>query len=615
MEDLVFVKRKGVNVLILAIAFSAAISFIGAADAQMRVEYPHRFQFHGLIELTFRSYNVKSSFDSGDRDAETRTFQQYYRLGAEGYIYHPRLAIFNATIHYEDTIFRAKGGYGNESSDMGYDLLTTFLPYRPVSFDVYARKIYYTVDWTGETVDTNSELYGFRMRVKKRNLPAIRLEYYHYEYDILRVRDEVDRITLDRYTLDVRGFWALLRTRYQGFVDIADYSRPDGNFSVQDYRLNTFSTLKNGISLSNYLSYVKSDESKYSGLSSNLDFGYGKRFTHFYGYDYLKSDTTFTGSKELDIEDKNIKATRQSLWGSWSYRLMDRLSASLSLRYGSNEVDDESWHTEGLGSSLSYGWLWKQFNFSSYYRFFAQEDERRGDSNEHRFELNMTTSKIRIGTLYLNYVFFRSEENYQYLEKGSDDSFDESNLLKYESTTTGNIMRLGIRGKLPGRTFGRSFWNVEGQYYKSNTEGKRPLRTGVFDSFDSGFLSNTERFEEDTTLLTLRADLAYFFRKGITVNLKSGYDTGETKARERSRYFYEGRMNYPIKRTLLLSALWREIWQELEGYSDTKESSFELETRYQKGRVFVIFDGRIRKFDTGERGKDSIEESSLKSAE
>ena len=125
---------------------------------------------------------------------------------------------------------------------MGYDFLTTFLPYRPVSIDVYGRKIsYYTVDWTGETVDTSSDLYGFRLRKsKKRNLPAIRLEYYHYEYDILRYRDEVDRITLDRYTLDVRGFWALLRTRYQGFVDISDYSRPDGNFSLQDYRLNTF---------------------------------------------------------------------------------------------------------------------------------------------------------------------------------------------------------------------------------------------------------------------------------------------------------------------------------------------------------------------------------------
>ena len=128
---------------------------------------------------------------------------------------------------------------------------------------------------------------------------------------------------------------------------------------------------------------------------------------------------------------------------------MDRLTAALSLRYGSNKVDDESWHTEGLGSSLSYGWLWKQFNFSSNYRFFAQKDERRGDSNEHRFEFNMTTSKIRIGTLYLNYVFFRSDENYQYLEKGSEDSFDEGSVLKYESTTTGNILQLGIGESCP----------------------------------------------------------------------------------------------------------------------------------------------------------------------
>lgn len=597
-------KRAGANLLIIIITFSIAMLVASTADAQMRMEYPKRFRFHGLVELTYRIYNVKTSYDSGDRDAETRTFQQYYRLGAEGYIYHPRLAIFNANIHYEDTSFRAKGGYGNESSNLGYDFLTTFLPYRPVSLDIYGRKINYTVDWTGQTVDTSSDLYGFRLRVKSRKLPAIRLEYYHYEYDILRYRDKVDTIKLDRYTLDIRGFWNRFRTRYQCFFDISDYSRPGGNFSVHDYRINTHSILRHSISLSNYLGYLKSDTSKYSSLSSHLDFGHGKRFTHYYGYEYLKSDTTYTGSKDQDIEDKDIESTRESLWGSWSYRIMDRLNASLSLRYGRNKVNDESWKTQGFGSSISYGWLWDGFNFSSYYRFFLREDERRGDSNEHRFEFNMSTSRIRIGTLYMNYIFYRAEDNYKYLGVGSDDFFDDpGSILKYESTTTGNIFRLGIRGRLPGRTMGRSYWNVEGQYYNSTTEGKRPLRTDIFDSFDFDVFSNTERFQEDTTLFSLRGDISYFFRKGITTNLKAGYDTGETKSRDRKRYFYEGRINYPIKRTFFVSALWREIWQQLQGYPDRKESNFEISSRYNRGKVFLTFDGRIRKIDTGNRDR------------
>jgi hypothetical protein len=250
------VTQKGIFMsFFIFIIFSSIIFTYQRVDAQMRIEYPKRFSFNGLIELTYTNYTVTSGIDGRKTLGATSTFEQYYRLGVEGYIYHPRLAVFDASIHFRDIKFTAKAGYGNQSKDIGYDINATFLPFRPVSLDLYARKIDYTVDWTGMPVDTSSNLYGARLRVNSRNLPAIRLEYYHWEYGLLRYGDVVDTIKIDRYTLDVRGFLNKLRTRYFFFADIASYTRPEGNYSVQDYRLTTATTFKNALSLNNYLGY------------------------------------------------------------------------------------------------------------------------------------------------------------------------------------------------------------------------------------------------------------------------------------------------------------------------------------------------------------------------
>ena len=58
---------------------------------------------------------------------------------ASGFIYHPRLAVFNAGIKFTDNRQLAHVGGKRNTQTWGYDVLLTFLPYRPVSLDALMR--------------------------------------------------------------------------------------------------------------------------------------------------------------------------------------------------------------------------------------------------------------------------------------------------------------------------------------------------------------------------------------------------------------------------------------------------------------------------------------------
>jgi hypothetical protein len=297
--------------------------------------------------------------------------------------------------------------------------------------------------------------------------------------------------------------------------------------------------------------------------------------------------------------------------------LSERLTGSLSLRYIKNDeitrkANDEKrnrWDTEGISVSLGYGRPISWVKFSSYYRFFLRKDERRGDFYEHIVELNSSTSRFRWGIVYATYTLHYIDETQKYLPVGSEDEFseeegEEDKFLKRTAKTFSHSFITGVRGRIPGTTMGRAYWNVEAEYFQSDTEGKRPVRTTVEDG-DFGFGDSSpreEKYELHVKQFSLTGDISYPFRRGIVGNFRINYSSGESNGKSRSVYFYEGRLIYPLSRRAGIMAWWRQTWTQTDGSSDREEHFLQLEAEYKLGRTFLSFNGRIRKVtDQGER--------------
>jgi hypothetical protein len=61
-----------------------------------------KFKFNGRVELVYQDYTSRSSYRGHTAKGGWTTFEQIYKLGLQGYIYHPRLALFSASISYSN---------------------------------------------------------------------------------------------------------------------------------------------------------------------------------------------------------------------------------------------------------------------------------------------------------------------------------------------------------------------------------------------------------------------------------------------------------------------------------------------------------------------------------
>ena len=220
---------------------TSIIALAEVANAQMQVEYPkqvsalrpYRAQLSEIIILKHLQEEAQGTGVSIHFASITKPVWKAISTIPGWLSSMPRY-------HITSSIFAPEYADNVTAKDIGYDIYTTFLPYRPVAVDLYARKIDYTFNLTGEPLDTTSNLYGARLRMHKRNWPSIRLEYYHWDYQILRSNREnkKDTVQEDRYTLDVRGRVGFLATRYQVFVDYLSLSRLslDDNILVCPYK-------------------------------------------------------------------------------------------------------------------------------------------------------------------------------------------------------------------------------------------------------------------------------------------------------------------------------------------------------------------------------------------
>jgi len=148
--------------------------------------YLKKFRLTGLVELSYRDYSVSSTYRGRKSESGLSSFEQRYKLGLQGYVYHPKLVTFSTSVTFrkEKTDFDSGGGE-RDAKDINYNFSATFLATRPVSMDVYGSRTDSTIEGVAP-YDITSNYYGTRLYFRHRKYPSVRLEYNHWDYTIER---------------------------------------------------------------------------------------------------------------------------------------------------------------------------------------------------------------------------------------------------------------------------------------------------------------------------------------------------------------------------------------------------------------------------------------------
>jgi hypothetical protein len=573
------------------------------ADAQMRVGYPQRFRLTGLIELHYTDNSIKTSYDGRETKGGWSRFEQHYEVGIEGYIYHPRLAIFSTGITFTNAI--TSNQKNTRSNNIGYNLSATFLPYRPVTLNIYAMRSDYTIKGLTAIPEEGSiNQYGARLNVNTRILPTMRLDYSHFDTELKNSSNVPVKMKTDSWSFSIHGSLRSFNTLYGLNLGFTDFSSTNISYNAKYINIGTSTSIGKVGTLSNSFLYSDDESSKSLRFDSYLHFRPGRRLIHNYRYDYSNTEYYFKGSEAAGTEDRTVTRVLHMLTGTWSYRFTDRLSGALSLFYSrrneaENKKNEERYTSYGISPGLSYRRPVAGFEFSSYYRFFLTDDEKRGKLKEHDLELNLQTNKIRWGTVYANYYLFISDEIDKYLET-SDEFIEEGVVKEIKIKTTVHTLRIGIRGKglRLGSRWGssRAYWNIESEYLHSRTNGERPKNCDMMseDYYEclEGLISEIEKWSKKTDQYTLDGYLMYPLARG-TVNLKTRYSTGEADSKKIKRFLYDVRFNYPVSRRLSFSIWWRQMWDKIEGSFDRKIRDYELLADYRIGRLFLSLEYQV----------------------
>jgi hypothetical protein len=567
----------------------------------MTQQYPTRFSLSGLVELYYSDYFFDMPSSSSNDNLHSSFIEQRYGITASGYIYHPRLAVFNAGIKFTDNRQLAHVGAKLNTQTWGYDVLLTFLPYRPVSLALYAGNTDYTLRPDGDFINSQFEqtqnvdytYYGARLKIAKYPYPFTRLEYRHEEHGLFATVANPGTIKTDQLTLDIRGNLRFLKTSYQALLEYYDYSGPAVSYTVKEARLNTISTLKKGVYLYNSVNYSDIDYYNLFSFSSNLRFDHKKHFNQYYTYLYQHSENRFAGSSAQEIQGTETKLTVNALSGSWTYRFFNGFIGSLALNYGLRDENSENANFYGINFSLTYRRSLLGLNVSPRYRLLVRNDDLRGKLLEHNLLLDIISKKLRFGTVYSNYSLTISKEESKYRQIVSDTGFDEEG----ETVTTKldsviHDWRTGVRGSVPGQLFSRAQWNIEAEFFYSKTNIERPRPVFFFSDDDSFFESPTEKFQRKIERYTLLGNISYPIG-WASIFFSAGSSVGKSNGIKLKRAYLEDRIQYPIFRNLILLARWKYIWEKLAEDPARDIEEYSVSAEYRLGRTTLAADGSV----------------------
>jgi hypothetical protein len=590
-------QKRAVFFLLMCLFFFLIILVDKRAEAQM-LEYPKRFTLTGLIDLQFVNYAHKYSRDGNGSTNGTSTFQQIYQLDLQGYIYHPRLAVFFSDISYGAG--RALSGTNAKSRSLSYSLNVILLPYRPVSLSVYASRSNDTTDVDYFSSERTVNSYGATLNVKLTSLPA--LNHIEVQYSHTDSSSDSQAYSTDSYSLMLRGNLRPIRTSYSILLGMLENTSPFGDFNARYLNLQTITALYRGIRLSTGFRYFDDDDGKTLGINATLDFPEGKKFTHYYFYRYEKDTVHLFGSLEGAIPKSTVENTDEFFDGAWSYRFTDRLSSSASLEYGIHEDQFGSWNSHALSANLTYRRPVVGLSSTSQYRFIMRDNGARGNATEHDASIELTTRRFKWGTIYFSYYFLNLNEEDKIPNITSQDQiFTSGNQQFVESTIkiTSNSFVIGARGRGIGRKLPALLWDIEANYSHATANSKRPKMSFDFDSFDF-FGSQNVEFERKNDQYTLLARINYRFGRSSVFTSQAQYAFGETDSLSQKSLILQQQLNYVVRRNLNLLARWRERRYQIEGHPDTAARDIEFEARYRIGKTFLILNYLVMSQETGQ---------------
>jgi len=553
-------------------------------EAQMRAApyaYSKSFRFTGLVELTYRDYSLKSTYYGRKAESDWTSFEQRYRLGLIGYIYHPKLVSFSAGVTYR----KEKSDGESDAKDINYDFSASFLATTPVSLDVYGSRTDSTIEGVGTApYDITSNFYGARLYFRLRKYPNVRLEYNHWDYTIEREKNFIDETgliikkkrvkeetSIDRFSINVKGLLKTINTTYSLTGDLSDYTSPLRSYNGKNLAANTYTVIKEENTLTNFLQYTDIDYTKLTRFGTNLRLFPIGRLHHSYEYEYLTSET---GKEKTDSH---------TVSNSLRYRFSRMIFGTAQFRYRFGKRDGVKEDSYDVNAGLNYGRPIGDFDFTSYYKFNLSKDERGGEFKfmENSLGVGLSTRKFIWGKIYSNYDISLRKFDFSSLKESEDSDIGSEKAQSME-----HKIRAGINGRGPGR----ADWNIEAE-------------ARIFDSklndHRSGFWLGEEDWADKIRHYTLSGDIGYpVGRKGVAT-IRAGYTTGSTNSEPVEKYYYEGRLNYRILRNLNLLAWWREEWRNKGWWAgspiiDINIREFGWKTReYKMELYYLIYRTRI----------------------
>lgn len=549
----------------------------GDACANMRDEYPKRFSFFGLAELTYKDYS--SGTNGGNSNYSS--LEDRYSLGVRGYIYHPKLAVFTAQVTFDDN--RGLSSTSNPaSSSMDYSLFVTFLPYRPVSLTAYATRTDYTGFASNGVTAMN---YGGVLSANLKGLPSIRVEYDHSDV----TSNLGQQTSSDFFYLNVRGYSEKLKTQYGLNFGLSNTKGQDMNMQAKFISVSTDTHFKK-FSLSNFFQYMAQEgqeSSKLFGIYSNLIFTQSDRFFHEYYYTYEHIEDT--------INNVKTGSDRHEIRGIFNYRILSNLSSALLLNYGLLKDDAGHFSYYAVNVAFNYSRAIKSLYLVSYYRFILRNDEELGNFTEHELKLDLTTRKLKWGRMYASYNLsmldgtFNLRDNTQLQNvEGLDQTGGEVLVGKYNTIT--HSLVLGLRGN----AFRTASWSIESEYVNSSSNKVRPKANLGFDDSDQPNIVT----EMKSNYYIFVGEFMYpFGKRGSTLALRTGYNIGESDSKKVNRYYYEIKAALPVSRRLQLLAWWRQSWYKIEGTPNTNVREYNILANYRIGRVYLSAEYWVRDED------------------
>ncbi|MFA6054495.1 MAG: hypothetical protein WC769_03880 [Thermodesulfovibrionales bacterium] len=571
----------------------------------MTVAYPKKFTLSGLIEVSYNDYLFQIPSLGKTNEYHTSFIQQTYGIGVGGFIYHPRLAVFTAAIKFRDSRQLAGVGGKVNSQVYGGNFLLTFLPYRPVSFDIFGGYNHDTINPVGNFINSqwavtqnlNDIYYGARLKILKRSWPLIRLEYEHRSSDLFNPGQGYGKIATDEVTLDMRGSLRFLNTIYSGLFRYVDFSSPAVSYKSKEMQVNLRSDITRGVAWQNTFNYSDIDTSKLLSVGSNLNIRRNEIFNQYYAYQFYRSEHHFAGLETQGIAAQDTTQTINSLTGSWTYRFVNGPVSSLSLNYGTEADNNEKAKFYGINFSVSYGRPLLGLSFSPRYRFLLRKDDLRGELLENNLELNLVTKNVSWGTIYSNYSLTVSNEKVKANQATTDEFGDPAVMLKETKIDSIiHLLRAGLRGRAPGKRLSRAVWNIEAVVFLSDSTIKRPLPPSAFDE-EVDQTSQTETIKRSVRRYSLLGHLAYP-TGWASIFFSTGYSIGESNGRSLRRFFYEERIQYPILRNLTVLARWKQLWENIQDTPSRRVDEYDLTAEYRIGRTTLSAEGSVLRSTT-----------------